>query len=118
MPPSLLPPDMAGSSPPHTYGAAKRLLSAWIPEVGQLGRKVRIDWRSLTKHIVSVLALTVLLLSVVTTAMLWVLYQVPLDSSTAFEAPAVVVEAANGEPVGRVGPLSDKARRGDFPDIL
>ena len=50
--------------------------------------------------------------------MFWALYQVPLDSRTGFAGPSVVVEAADGQPLGRVGPLSDTARRGDFPDIL
>jgi hypothetical protein len=34
------------------------------------------------------------------------------------DGPSVLVEAANGQPLGRVGPLSDAVKRGDFPDTL
>jgi 1A family penicillin-binding protein len=76
---------------------------------------VRIKY--VTRIIVWVLAVAVLLLSVAATAMLWALYQVPLDARNGL-GPSVVAEAANGQPLGRVGPLSDTARRGDFPGIL
>src|SRR5215467_5566679 len=59
-----------------------------------------------------------LLLSVTAMAMLWALYQVPLDARSGLAGSSVVVEAANGQPLGRMGPLSDMARRGGFPGIL
>src|SRR6185295_18837488 len=34
------------------------------------------------------------------------------------DGPSVLVEAANGQPLGRVGPLSDAVKRRDFPDML
>jgi penicillin-binding protein 1A len=115
MPTSPVPPEPARSSKLHTAGAAKLLFGAVLSDAARLGGRVRI--RHVTRAIVSVLALAVLLLSVAATAMLWALYQVPLDVRTGL-GPSVVVEAVNGQPLGRVGPLSDTARRGDFPDIL
>ena len=49
--------------------------------------------------------------------MLWALSRVPPDDR-ATVAPSVLVEAAKGEPVGRVGPLTDAVRRQDFPETL
>jgi penicillin-binding protein 1A len=100
----------------HTAGAARLLIGALATDVARLGGRVRI--RHVTKVIMSVLGLVVLLLSVAATAMLWALYQVPFDARSGLEGSSVVVEAANGQPLGRVGPLSEMARRGDFPDIL
>ena len=34
------------------------------------------------------------------------------------DGPSLLVEAANGEPLGRVGPLGDAVERQDFPDTL
>jgi 1A family penicillin-binding protein len=53
-----------------------------------------------------------------TTAMLWTLYYVPLEKRLGIDGPSVLVEAANGQPLGRVGPLSDAVKRRDFPDML
>jgi hypothetical protein len=50
--------------------------------------------------------------------MLWALYYMPLEKRVGIDAPSVLVEAANGQPLGRVGPLSDAVKRRDFPDTL
>ena len=50
--------------------------------------------------------------------MLWALHQVPLEKRLGIDGSSVLVEAANGETLGRVGPLSDARRREDFPDQL
>ena len=116
MPTPPVPPEPARASRLHTAGAAKLLIDAVASDVARLGGEVRI--RRAAKVILSVLALAVLLLSVAATAMLWAVYQMPLDARSGLEGSSVVVEAANGQPLGRVGPLSDTARRGDFPSIL
>jgi 1A family penicillin-binding protein len=100
----------------QTAGAAKLLIGAVASDVARLGARLRM--RHLTKLIVSFLALAMLLVSVTAVAMLWALYQVPLDARSGLAGSSVVVEAANGQPLGRMGPLSDMARRGDFPGIL
>lgn len=51
-------------------------------------------------------------------AMLWALYHVPLDKRLGPDQSSVLVEAANGELLGRVGMLSDPAGRNEFPDLL
>lgn len=51
------------------------------------------------------------------TAMLWVLYDVPLKTA-GMDGPSVLVEAADGQPLGRVGAMGDDVKRKDFPDIL
>lgn len=51
------------------------------------------------------------------TSMLWVLYDVPLKTA-GMSGASVLVEAADGQPLGRVGPMGDAVKRKDFPDIL
>jgi 1A family penicillin-binding protein len=60
-------------------------------------------------------ALTFLVLASV---MLWALYDAPPERQSALQGPSLLVEAANGEPLGRVGQLGDAVRRQDFPDTL
>jgi hypothetical protein len=48
--------------------------------------------------------------------MLWALYCVPLEKRVGIDGPSVLVEAANGQPLGRVGPLSDAVKRREFPE--
>jgi membrane peptidoglycan carboxypeptidase len=52
------------------------------------------------------------------TAMLWALYDVPLQARANAERPSLLLEAANGEPMGRFGPFDDAVKRHDFPDNL
>jgi penicillin-binding protein 1A len=53
-------------------------------------------------------------------AMLWALHDLPLDRSmSAPEKPTLLIEAANGEPLGRVGPLrAAPASLQDYPSTL
>jgi 1A family penicillin-binding protein len=51
-------------------------------------------------------------------ALLWVLYGVPLQSRSTIEGASLLVEASDGTPVGRIGALADAVSREDFPDIL
>ena len=55
---------------------------------------------------------------VLATVMLWALYNVPLQGKANISGPSLLVEAAGGEPLGRIGPLADELKRGDFPEIL
>jgi 1A family penicillin-binding protein len=50
--------------------------------------------------------------------MLWALLHVPLDKQPGRESPSVLVEAANGEQLGRVGPLSLSVQRAELPELL
>jgi penicillin-binding protein 1A len=67
------------------------------------------------------IAVVGLMLAVValTAAILWALYTVPLEGrKDAGNRPSVLLEAANGAPLGRVGPVGDALRRDEFPDLL
>jgi penicillin-binding protein 1A len=61
---------------------------------------------------------TVVISLALATAMLWVLYDVPVGRQTVAERPSLLVEAADGQPLGRVGPLGDAVASQDFPEIL
>jgi penicillin-binding protein 1A len=50
--------------------------------------------------------------------MLWVLFHVPLDKQPGRDSASVLVEAANGEQLGRVGPLSLSVPRAELPELL
>jgi penicillin-binding protein 1A len=50
--------------------------------------------------------------------MLWSLYTVPLEPRIPLSGPSLLVEAADGSPLGRIGSLSDNLKRHEFPDIL
>ena len=52
------------------------------------------------------------------TALLWALYRMPLERQAGTDGPSLLVEARNGEALGRVGPLANSVRRQDFPDML
>jgi penicillin-binding protein 1A len=43
---------------------------------------------------------------------------VPLDNRPGRDSSSVLVEAANGEQLGRVGPLSLSVQRAEFPELL
>jgi penicillin-binding protein 1A len=85
--------------------------SSLTPRLARLGRALLM----LTKVAVFVGAFAFLALAA---TMLWALYTVPLERQPAVAGPSLLVEAANGEPLGRVGPLGDSIRRQDFPDTL
>lgn len=51
-------------------------------------------------------------------AMLWVLNGIPLQARASFDGPSILVEAADGTPVGRVGALGDAVPRDAIPEVL
>lgn len=51
-------------------------------------------------------------------AMLWVLHGIPLQARSTSEGASLLVEAADGTPLGRVGSLADAVDRDEFPDVL
>jgi penicillin-binding protein 1A len=63
------------------------------------------------------IATCVVILCAAAAAVLWALARVPADDIAAV-APSVLVESANGQPLGRVGPLADAVRRQDLPETL
>lgn len=51
-------------------------------------------------------------------ALLWVLHDIPLQTRSTSEGASLLVEAADGTPLGRVGALADAVDRDAFPDVL
>jgi penicillin-binding protein 1A len=51
-------------------------------------------------------------------SMLWVLNGIPLQARASFDGPSILVEAADGTPIGRVGALGDAVSRDAIPDVL
>ena len=66
---------------------------------------------------IAVAALLVCLM--ITGGILWALHGAPIAGAPArADRPSLVLETADGSPLGRTGPLTDAAARKDFPDVL
>ena len=102
----------------HTARVAKLLVASLWSDVARVSSRARLPGRSILKFCKWMTASAFLIVFTAGTAMLWVLYQVPLKERSELEGPSVVVEAANGDSLGRVGPLNEALRAADFPDIL
>jgi 1A family penicillin-binding protein len=81
------------------------------PRLARAGRTIL----TLLKLAAFAIALTIVVFSA---TMLWALYSVPLERQARVAAPSLLIEAANGEPLGRTGPFTDDVRHQDFPDLL
>jgi penicillin-binding protein 1A len=84
--------------------AATAGVISWAPRVSRL-----IKWASVSVILASLAGAL---------AMLWALYHVPLDKQLGPDRSSVLVEAANGQLLGRVGRLNEPAGRNEFPDML
>jgi len=64
-------------------------------------------------------AAAVLLGIMITGGILWALHDTPIAGEAArSDRPSLVLETADGRPLGRTGALTDAAARSDFPDVL
>ena len=137
----------AAKSPPHTLHAMRQLLAAIISDLGSavgavgtaaarlisttrwlfaaIGSNVANAAPKLRSSALRIGTLTkwgflgvILSCLVGAVAMLWALYPVPLDERPGPHGSSVIVEAANGDNLGRIGMLRDPAGRNDFPDLL
>jgi 1A family penicillin-binding protein len=78
----------------------------------------RDSWRKLGRFLVATAAVIVIGFAAAGGAMLWALQGLPIDRSIVPESP-LLLEAVNGQPLGRIGPLAGaRAERRDFPDQL
>lgn len=102
----------------RSTGAARELLAALASDARRLGPAVGVFLRVMPRLIKTLLAGVILLGLLLAGAILWALYQAPFDARARTGAPSILAEAANGEPLGRVGPLADAVRRQDFPKAL
>jgi penicillin-binding protein 1A len=57
--------------------------------------------------------------TVIIGGILWALYGIPVaGQTTPSNRPSLLLETADGRPLGRIGPLVDATVRGDIPDVL
>jgi 1A family penicillin-binding protein len=96
----------------------RQLFTAMAPETISLSPQFARAGRTIVT-LIKFAAFTMALTAVGFSAlMLWALYSVPLEKQARAAAPSLLIEAANGEPLGRVGALADDVRRQDFPNTL
>jgi len=102
----------------RTTGTLTQLFAPLAPNAAALACRFARLGRALRALLKATPRGAVLACLALTTAMLWALYYMPLEMRVGIDGPSVLVEAANGQPLGRVGPLSDAVKRRDFPDTL
>jgi penicillin-binding protein 1A len=76
--------------------------------------------RAVIVPLIKGIAVAALLLGImITGGILWALHDTPIAGEPArSDRPSLVLETADGRPLGRTGPLTDAAARSDFPDVL
>ena len=86
---------------------------------GSFARATAIVLRRLAVAIVGLLALATVGALALSGAMLWAMHDMPLERPSDAAKPALLLETADGDALGRVGPLkfADAARE-EFPDRL
>ena len=94
----------------HAADVARRL-HAMVRRLRPLGKTLPL----LLKVAVVV---TLFLSAAVSAGALWALYSLPMDRRSGSDDRSVMIEAANGEPVGRVGRFADYVGREQYPEIL
>jgi penicillin-binding protein 1A len=102
----------------QTSGAARQLISALFNDTAQCMQRLgpglticgRIVRLALFAAVVGSLALA--------SGLLWAVSSMPPEKQFPIDRPSLIVEAANGEPLGRVGPLADTLERQEFPEVL
>lgn len=124
--------DENGRPPANrTIGATRQLANAVAGDVGSFFKGVGKGFARLGRGafrrrgtigtLLSIMAAGVAAVVIaIGIAMMWVLYDLPVDERfSSVDGPSLVLEASNGEPLGRVGALKGgDLRRQDFPDQL
>jgi penicillin-binding protein 1A len=99
---------------------AKRAQAAHAtPSAIDRGSYARATAVVLRRFAIAIVALATVGALALSGAMLWAIYDMPLERPSEAAQPALLLEAADGDALGRVGPLkfADAARK-DFPDRL
>ena len=102
----------------QSAGAARQLIAAVASDFTRMAPRLRSSRKAFRFIIKSILLGASVLVPTLALTMLWALHQVPLEKQSSTDGLSVLVEAANGQTLGRVGAFSDARRRGDFPDQL
>ena len=99
-------------------GSADQLTHRVMENLARLGRKtdrkVRAAARIFTLSADGAVVCTLLLAA----GMVWVLRDMPVVNHKEINPQGFLLEAANGTPLGRVGPIGDPVGQQDFPDRL
>ena len=99
-------------------GGVRQLFAATAADLARLVPRLVPSGRTILFLIKAGAVGAVLTFLVAAATMLWALQGARVEGLATMSGPSLLVEAANGEPLGRVGPLGDALRRQDFPDIL
>lgn len=111
-------PGPGAESRVSTKVAVRQLVSALAGDIARAARRSTPRLRHSMTFIKVVTIGAIALLIAAGAAMLWVLHDTPLQFRSAHDAPSILIEAADGSPLGRVGPFGDEVPRKSFPDVL
>jgi penicillin-binding protein 1A len=103
---------------PDTAQATRQLLAAISSDLAHVAPRLTSAAPRLGKLIRWTFLAAALVAFSAALTMLWALFHVPLDKRPWLENSSVLVEAANGEQLGRVGPLSLSVQRAELPELL
>ena len=102
----------------QTSDATRQFITALAADAAECIRRLRPGFRAVRPLLKIVFLAAVVASLALTSALLWAVYSMPPEVQSAVERPSLIVEAANGEPLGRVGPLADALERREFPEVL
>jgi penicillin-binding protein 1A len=88
---------------------------------GENRTRARRPWRGglIVPMLTGLVVAPLVIMAVITTGILWALHDTPVaGKAEPSKQPPLLLEAADGRPLGRTGPLIDAAARADFPDVL
>jgi 1A family penicillin-binding protein len=103
------------------------LASCWRSKLIQGGKRTRTRAKGpvlrrspmIVPLIKSITVAALLVGLMITGGILWALHDRPMTGAPArSDRPSLVLETADGRPLGRTGPLTDATARSDFPDVL
>jgi 1A family penicillin-binding protein len=101
-----------------TARAARQLAAAISSDLTNISPRLGFSARRVGKWLWWAIAASIFVASATAVTMLWALYPLALDDRPGLSGASVLVEAANGESLGRVGPMSVAVRRDEFPQPL
>jgi 1A family penicillin-binding protein len=102
----------------QSSSAARQLFRAVATDAVCWIRGVRPRLNAVARLLKIMFSAALLACLVLSSALLWALYSMPPDMQGGTERPSLLLEAADGLPLGRVGPLMDTVDRRAFPQIL
>jgi penicillin-binding protein 1A len=99
-------------------GTTRQVFNAIILDARDSMRPLGTGLRAVRGVVKIVVCAAVVVALTLSSALLWAVYSMPPEAQSALERPSLIVEASNGEPLGRVGPLADAVEWQEFPGVL